>query len=142
MEFDESGMHVPKIRSMSGTLRDKYPVGEIYEVLDGFDIHRTSQQIIAIVVIHNMKKNRNDIRFYRWFNRYGKWKIPSMGISVLDHPSIFTPDVINRISKLKEKYNVSERYPKDEKNDFESKSLPDEDPENDDDVDEYGLYKF
>ena len=136
MEFDESGMHVPKMRSMSGTLRDKYPVGEIYEVLDGFDIHRTSQQIIAIVVIHNAKKKRNDIRFYRWFNKYGEWKIPSMGISVLDHSGIFTPDVINRISKLKEKHNVSERYPKDEKNDFESTSLADEE-----EYDEYGLYK-
>ena len=93
---------------MQTDLREKYPVSLTYEILDGFDIHRKSQQIIAIVVIHNTKKNRNDIRFYRWFNRYGKWKIPSMGISVLDHPSIFTPDVINRISKLKEKYNVSE----------------------------------
>ena len=109
MEFDESGRHVPKMRSMSGTLRDKYPVGEIYEVLDGFDIHRTSQQIIAIVVIHNTKKKRNDIRFYRWFNKYGEWKVPNWGISVLDHPQIFTSDVINRISIFKEKYAISER---------------------------------
>ena len=117
-------------------LRKKYPVSPTYEILDGFDIHRTSQQIIAIVVIHNAKKKRNDIRFYRWFNKYGEWKIPSMGISVLDHSGIFTPDVINRISKLKEKHNVSERYPKDEKNDFESTSLADEE-----EYDEYGLYK-
>ena len=123
---------------MQGGLREKYPVSPTYEILDGFDIHRTSQQIIAIVVIHNTKKKRNDIRFYRWFfNKYGEWKIPSMGISVIDHSGIFTPDVINRISKLKEKHNVSERYPKDEKNDFESKSLADEE-----EYDEYGLYKI
>ena len=121
---------------MQGSLREKYPVSPTYEILDGFDIHRTSKQIIAIVVIHNTKKKRNDIRFYRWFNKYGEWKIPSMGISVLDHPGIFTPDVINRISKLKEKYNVLERYHKDEKNDFESTSLADEE-----EYDEYGLYK-
>ena len=106
MEFDESGRRVPNRRSMSGTLRDKYPVGEIYEVLDGFDIHRTSAQIIAIVIIFDKKKKRNDIRFYRWFKRFGKWKIPNWGISVLDHSGIFTPDVINRISKLKEKPNA------------------------------------
>ena len=118
-------------------LREKYPVSKAFEILDGFDIHRTSTQIIAIAVIFDRKKNRNDIRFYRWFKKFGEWKIPNWGISILDHPGIFTPDVINRISKLKEKYNVSERYPKDEKNDFESTSLPDED-----DVDEYGLYKI
>ena len=118
-------------------LREKYPASTTYEILDGFDIHRTSKQIIAIVVIHDTKKKRNDIRFYRWFNKYGEWKIPSMGISVLDHPGIFTPDVINRISKLKEKHNVSERYPKDEKNDLESTSLADEE-----EYDEHGLYKI
>ena len=125
------------MKMMQTDLREKYPVSKTYEILDGFDIHRTSTQIIAIAVIFDRKKNRNDIRFYRWFNKYGEWKIPSMGISVLDHPSIFTPDVINRISKLKEKYNVSERYPKDEKNDFESTSLPDEE-----EYDEHGLYKI
>ena len=121
---------------MQTDLREKYPVSKTYEILGGFDIHRTSQQIIAIVVIHNTKKKRNDIRFYRWFKKFGEWKIPNWGISVLDHPEIFTPDVINRISKLKEKYSVSERYPKDEKNDFESTSLPDEE-----EYDQYGLYK-
>ena len=94
---------------MQGGLREKYPVSPTYEILDGFDIHRTSQQIIAIVVIHNAKKKRNDIRFYRWFNNYGKWKIPNWGISVLDHAQIFTSDVINRISIFKEKYAISER---------------------------------
>jgi len=88
-------------------LRKKYPVSPTYEILDGFDIHRTSAQIIAMVVIHDTKKNRNDIRFYRWFNKYGKWRIPNWGISVLDHYKIFTLDVINKISKLKEKHNVS-----------------------------------
>ena len=117
-------------------LREKYPVSKIFEILDGFDMHRTSAQIIAIVIIFDQKKKRKDIRFYRWFNKHGEWKIPNMGISVLDHPGIFTPDVINRISKLKEKYNISERYHKDEKNDFESKSLADEE-----EYDEHGLYK-
>ena len=122
---------------MQTDIREKYPVSKTYEILDGFDIHRTSTQIIAIAVIFDRKKNRNDIRFYRWFkNKYGEWKIPNWGISVLDHPEIFTPDVINRISKLKEKHNVSERYPKDEKNDFESTSLADEE-----EYDEHGLYK-
>ena len=122
---------------MQTDLREKYPVSKTYEILDGFDIHRTSAQIIAIVIIFDEKKNRNDIRFYRWFkNKYGEWKIPNWGISVLDHPEIFTPDVTNRISKLKEKYIVSERYHKDEKNDFESTSLADEE-----EYDEYGLYK-
>ena len=117
-------------------LREKYPVSKTYEILDGFDIHRTSTQIIAIAVIFDRKKNRNDIRFYRWFKKFGEWKIPSWGISVLDHPEIFTPDVINRISKLKEKYNVSEKQNKDEEYDLESKSSADEE-----EYDQYGLYK-
>ena len=118
-------------------LREKYPASTTYEILDGFDIHRTSKQIIAIVVIHDTKKKRNDIRFYRWFfNKYGEWKIPSIGISVIDHSGIFTPDVINRISKLKEKYNVSEKQNKDKEYDLESKSSADEE-----EYDQYGLYK-
>ena len=113
---------------MQTDLREKYPVSKTYEILDGFDIHRTSAQIFAIVKIFDKIKNRTDIRFYRWFKKFGEWKIPSWGISVLDHPGIFTPDVINRISKLKEKYIVSERYRKDEKQDEEE-------------YDQYGLYK-
>ena len=121
---------------MQTDLREKYPVSETYEILDGFDIHRTSTQIIAIAVIFDRKKNRNDIRFYRWFKKFGEWKIPSWGISVLDHPEIFTLDVINRISKLKEKYNISEKQNKDEEYDLESKSSADEE-----EYDQYGLYK-
>ncbi len=117
-------------------LREKYPVSKTFEILDGFDMHRTSAQIIAIVIIFDKKKKRNDIRFYRWFKRFGKWKIPNWGISVLDHSGIFTPDVINRISKLKEKYNVSEIHHKDEEYYFESKSLADEE-----EYDQDGLYK-
>ena len=124
------------MKMMQTDLREKYPVSKTYEILDGFDIHRTSAQIFAIVKIFDKIKNRTDIRFYRWFNKHGEWKIPQWGISIIDHPEIFTPDVINRISKLKEKYNVSERYPKDEKNDFESKSLADEE-----EYDQDGLYK-
>ena len=122
---------------MQTDLREKYPVSKTYEILDGFDIHRTSTQIIAIAVIFDRKKNRNDIRFYRWFKKFGEWKIPSWGISVLDHPEIFTPDVINRISKLKEKYNVSEKQNKDKEYDLESKSSADEE-----EYDQYGLYKI
>ena len=117
-------------------LREKYPVSKTYEVLDGFDIHRTSAQIFAIVKIFDKIKNRTDIRFYRWFNKHGEWKIPQWGISIIDHPEIFTPDVINRISKLKEKYNVSEKQNKDEEYDLESKSSADEE-----EYDQYGLYK-
>ena len=121
---------------MQINLREKYPVSKTYEILDGFDIHRTSTQIIAIVIIFDKKKNRNDIRFYRWFNKFGEWKIPNWGISILDHPEIFTPDVINRISKLKKKYNISEKQNKDKEYDLESKSSADEE-----EYDQYGLYK-
>ena len=124
------------MKMMQTDLREKYPVSEIYEILDGFDIHRTSAQIFAIVKIFDKIKNRTDIRFYRWFNKYGEWKIPQWGISIIDHPEIFTPDVINRISKLKEKYNVSEKQNKDEEYDLESKSSADEE-----EYDQYGLYK-
>ena len=61
---------------MQTDLREKYPVSKTYEILDGFDIHRTSAQIFAIVKIFDKIKNRTDIRFYRWFNKHGEWKIP------------------------------------------------------------------
>ncbi len=94
------------MKMMQTDLREKYPVSKTYEILDGFDIHRTSAQIFAIVKIFDKIKNRTDIRFYRWFNKHGEWKIPQWGISITDHPEIFTHDVINRISKLKEKPNM------------------------------------
>ena len=94
------------MKMMQIDLREKYPVSKTYEILDGFDIHRTSAQIFAIVKIFDKMKNRTGIRFYRWFNKHGEWKIPQWGISIIDHPEIFTPDVINRISKLKEKPNA------------------------------------
>ena len=97
------------MQMMQTDLREKYPVSKTYEILDGFDIHRTSAQIFAIVKIFDKIKNRTDIRFYRWINKFDKWKIPNWGISVLDHAQIFTSDVINRISIFKEKYDISER---------------------------------
>ena len=42
-------------------LREKYPVAKTYEILDGFDIHRTSAQIFAIVKIFDKIKNRTNI---------------------------------------------------------------------------------
>jgi hypothetical protein len=44
-------------------LREKYPVSDFYEVLDGFDIYRGDDLIIAIVAVKS--KQGKDIRLYR-----------------------------------------------------------------------------
>ena len=119
---------------MQINLREKYPVHITLDVLDGFDIYRSTKLIIAIVVIDSEFGKK--IKLYRWQKRYDKnpksptygnnvWKVDLCRMSVLDWN--FT-EIENKILEFEQKYNVSERYHEDEKRDEEE-------------YDQYGLYK-
>jgi hypothetical protein len=51
----------------------KYPVSEHFKVLDGYDIYRSNNLIVALVAVE--ANNRKDLRLYRWQNRQGNWKV-------------------------------------------------------------------
>ena len=61
---------------MQGGLREKYPVHRTLDVLDGFDIYRSTKLIIAIVVIDSEFGKK--IKLYR--SRIGKVEITLDGL--------------------------------------------------------------
>ena len=54
-------------------LNEKYPVSDFYEVLDGYDIYRDDEIIVAIVAVKS--KKGKDVRLYRWHKKEGEWKV-------------------------------------------------------------------
>ncbi len=57
-----------------------YPVSETFTVLDGYDIYRSSNLIIALVVVQN--QFGKDLRLYRWMKRKEQWKVDLCRMSV------------------------------------------------------------
>ena len=51
----------------------KYPVSATYKVLDGHDIYRSNNLIVALVVVES--QFGKDMRLYRWVMRNGVWKV-------------------------------------------------------------------
>lgn len=51
----------------------KYPVSQTYKVLDGHDIYRSSNLIVALVVVQS--QFGRDLRLYRWMKRKDQWKV-------------------------------------------------------------------
>ena len=80
-------------------LREKYPVSDFYEVLDGFDIYRSDDLIVAIVAVKS--KEDIDVRFYRWHKKAGEWKVDLCRMSVLGWNMT---DIYNKISEFRQKF--------------------------------------
>jgi hypothetical protein len=57
-----------------------YPVSESFKVLEGYDIYRGENLIIALVVVE--ADNRKDLRLYRWQKRKDLWKVDLCRMSV------------------------------------------------------------
>ncbi len=57
-----------------------YPVSEQYKVLEGYDLYRGSNLIIALVAVES--KFGKDLRLYRWQMRKGAWKVDLARMSV------------------------------------------------------------
>ncbi|MGI0019237.1 MAG: hypothetical protein ACREAY_02070 [Nitrososphaera sp.] len=51
----------------------QYPVSATYKVLDGHDIYRSNNLIVALVVVES--QFGKDMRLYRWVMRNGLWKV-------------------------------------------------------------------
>jgi hypothetical protein len=51
----------------------KYPVSQTFTVLDGHDIYRSSNLIVALVVVQS--QFGKDLRLYRWMKRSDQWKV-------------------------------------------------------------------
>ena len=51
----------------------KYPVSQTYTVLDGHDIYRSNNLIVALVVVQS--QFGRDLRLYRWMKRNDQWKV-------------------------------------------------------------------
>lgn len=61
-------------------MTEQYPVSESFQVLEGFDVYRSSKLIIAFVVVESDKGKQ--LRLYRWQNRKGTWKVDLCRMSV------------------------------------------------------------
>ena len=59
----------------------KYPVSQTFTVLDGYDIYRSNNLIVALVVVQS--QYGKDLRLYRWMKRNDQWKVDlcRMGVS-------------------------------------------------------------
>ncbi|HEX2014274.1 MAG TPA: hypothetical protein VLA68_03515 [Nitrososphaera sp.] len=51
----------------------RYPVSQTYTVLDGYDIYRSDNLIVALVVVQS--QFGKDLRLYRWMKRKDQWKV-------------------------------------------------------------------
>ena len=82
---------------------DQYPVSDIFKVLEGFDILRTENLIVAVVAVESDKGK--DVRLYRWQKRGDEWKVDLCRMSIVRWN--FT-DIYNIVSEFKQKYNVGD----------------------------------
>jgi hypothetical protein len=58
----------------------RYPVSSTYKVLDGHDIYRSNNLIVALVVVEG--QFGRDLRLYRWMKRNDQWKVDLCRMSV------------------------------------------------------------
>jgi hypothetical protein len=57
-------------------------LGEFYKVVEGYDIHKSSQMWEAILVVEDQKAHKKHLRLYKWVKRDGKWKVDLARFSI------------------------------------------------------------
>ncbi len=79
----------------------RYPVSATYKVLDGYDIYRSDNLIVALVVVES--QFGRDLRLYRWMKRKDQWKVDlcRMGVKRWKWSEISA-----KASEFIEKYNL------------------------------------
>lgn len=84
----------------------KYPVSQTYTVLDGYDIYRSSNLIVALVVVQS--QFGKDLRLYRWMKRKDLWKVDlcRMGVGRWKWAEIAA-----KVNEFIEKYGLKGRQP-------------------------------
>ncbi len=77
----------------------KYPVSETYTVLDGYDMYRSSNLIVALVVVQS--QYGRDLRLYRWIKRKDQWKVDlcRMGVGRWNWD-----EIASKVKEFTEKY--------------------------------------
>lgn len=58
----------------------RYPVSATFKVLDGHDVYRSNNLIVALVVVES--QYGRDLRLYRWMKRQEQWKVDLCRMSV------------------------------------------------------------
>ena len=81
-----------------------YPVSESFRVLEGFDIYRSDNLIIALVVVESDRGK--DLRLYRWQKRKDQWKVDLCRMSVARWN---WSKVAETASSLVDKYGLQKR---------------------------------
>lgn len=81
----------------------KYPVSQTHTVLYGYDIYRSSNLIVTLVVVQS--QFGKDLRLYWWMKRNDQWKVDlcRMGIGRWKWPP--------RASEFIEKYGLKGSQP-------------------------------
>jgi len=82
-------------------MSEQYPVSEQYKVLDGYDIYRSENLLIALVVVEG--QGGRDIRLYRWQKRKGTWKVDLCRMSVSRWP---WEDITKKVREFEQKYSI------------------------------------
>jgi hypothetical protein len=79
-----------------------YPVSETYTVLDGYDIYRSNNMIIALVVVES--QFGRDLRLYRWIKKKDQWKVDlcRMGVARWNWSQIYA-----KASEFIDKYGLA-----------------------------------
>lgn len=79
----------------------KYPVSETLKVVEGYDIYRSSNLIVALVVVES--QSGKDLRLYRWQKRKEAWKVDLCRMSV----ARWNWNEINeKVKELKDKHGI------------------------------------
>ncbi|MGI0034637.1 MAG: hypothetical protein ACRD98_02050 [Nitrososphaera sp.] len=79
----------------------KYPVSQTYTVLDGYDMYRSSNLIVALVVVQS--QYGRDLRLYRWIKRKDQWKVDlcRMGVGRWNWD-----EIASKVKEFTEKYGL------------------------------------
>ncbi|MGH9992113.1 MAG: hypothetical protein ACREAZ_05645 [Nitrososphaera sp.] len=79
----------------------KYPVSQTYTVLDGYDIYRSSNLIVALVVVQSQYGRA--LRLYRWIKRKDQWKVDlcRMGVGRWNWD-----EIASKVKEFTEKYGL------------------------------------
>jgi hypothetical protein len=83
-------------------MSEQYPVSEQYKVLDGYDIYRSENLLIALVVVEG--QGGRDIRLYRWQKRKGAWKVDLCRMSVSRWP---WQEIGKKVQEFMQKYSIT-----------------------------------
>ncbi|MEM0118518.1 MAG: hypothetical protein QXV32_08720 [Conexivisphaerales archaeon] len=82
-------------------MSSQYPVSEQFKVIDGYDIYRSENLLIALVVVEG--QGGKDLRLYRWQKRKGEWKVDLCRMSVAKWP---WEEITKKVQEFTEKYSL------------------------------------